>query len=1054
MLNPERFDPEVAGRQELEVVEEGLRQQNKELMEARQALEAERLRYQELFEFAPDAYLVTDLQGAVQEANQAAASLLGVSRDALMRRSIRHYVPPSDLAELDRHLAGLRAREVGVPGRWEMRLQIDEDTVLDAAVTVAAMQSGPCVEEECTLRWLIRDVSERKEAERALQAALAEAEEGRRTLDALMECLPEGITLSLGQDMKLTRVSRHGQELLGGPHAGQSIADVLALWKVYEPDGTTPMAPEDTPLARAIRHGEVVQGRELVQETASGGRVWLSCNAGPIRNAAGEITGGIVAWRDVTEQRRAEESVRHLAQFPIESPDAVLRLTGDGQLLYANEPGHKWFASMDGVEGEPLPEALQALVSQACQQGQVVRAELDNDAGRTFWLALVQPEGEPYVNLYARDISDRKQAEDALRESEAKRQALFEILPVGISILDAERRVRYSNPALARILDLHGEDLVQGRYPQRTYLHPDGRPMAAAELPSVRAFAEQQTVRDVEVGVVKEDGALIWTNVSAVPLAFDDWSVILVTADVTEKVQARQQIAEQAALLDTMLASIADAVAFYGLDTKILRTNAAADALFGYKRGEPIRSLAERAAETRPRREDDRPYTLEELPVMRALRGETVTGVVTALDLGPEPTWMLVSAAPVRNAGGDLLGAIVSFTDITELRHAREELEKRVQERTAELVIMNEVLQDEIGARRQSEAELRESELRFRQLAENIEEVFWLAEPEEDRLLYLSPAYQTVWGRPLGDAYEHSQLVLKDVHPQDFERLRALWHGASTEQQEFRIVLPDGTVRWLRGRAFPIEVEPGAARRIAGLISDVTAEKEALAALIHAERLSTAGRMAASLAHEINNPLQSAIGCVDLAREDLEAGKDPAHFLVVVSEALARAARVVGHLRAMGHQWRQEERKPGDLKEAIEKVLLLTQKSCEVKRVTVVREMKEDLPVVRLMNDGIQQVFLNLVLNALDAMPLGGTLRVSVEASEQPLGVWVRIADTGAGIPAADMNHLFEPFRTTKTQGLGLGLFICHNIVAQHQGRIEIDSKEGQGTEVSVWLPA
>jgi signal transduction histidine kinase len=94
------------------------------------------------------------------------------------------------------------------------------------------------------------------------------------------------------------------------------------------------------------------------------------------------------------------------------------------------------------------------------------------------------------------------------------------------------------------------------------------------------------------------------------------------------------------------------------------------------------------------------------------------------------------------------------------------------------------------------------------------------------------------------------------------------------------------------------------------------------------------------------------------------------------------------------------------------------------------------------------------VLNALDAMPLGGTLRVSVEASEDPRGVSVRLADTGVGIPAADMEHLFEPFRSTKTDGLGLGLFICHNIIVQHSGRLEVDSEEGKGTEVRVWLPA
>lgn len=1051
----------------------GQQEQHQELAAAQQALEAERTRYREMFELAPDAYLKTDSQGVVLEANQAASSLLGVPREALLGRSIWHHAPPSDRPGLEQHLTALESAEPGVPRRWETRLMTSqggaegsnsEDGLVDAAVSVAALR--PLPGEQPDLCWLIRDVSEQKKVEGALQGALAEAEEARQILDALMEYLPEGISIALGQDMRLTRVSSHGQDLLG-PHAGRTVTEVLEDWKGYEPDGVTPIAIEDAPLVRAVRHGEVVEGREIWQETGYGGRILLSCNAGPIRNAKGEINGAIVAWRDVTEERQAQDAVRRLAQFPDVNPDPVLRATPAGALLYANEPGRRLLRSLGWAEGNRLPEPLAGLASQAARLGQdaprpdgVLRAEMDNAEGRTFWMTLVAlsgPEGEAHVNIYGRDITERKRAEDILRGSEARLQALFESLPAGISILDTEGRVRYSNPAMVGILDLSVGELEQDSHARHTFLRPDGSAMPAAEFPSMRAFEGQHSVGAVEIGVLKDHGGLLWANVGAVLLPYDDWHVILTAADVTEKIRARQRIEEQAALVDTMLGSIADSIAFYGPDAQILRTNAAADAMFGYVPGKPIRSLAERSAQSRTRDEDGRPFALEELPVIRALGGETVTGVVMAMDLptgkkGP-PTWTSVSAAPVRGAGGNILGAIVTFTDITELRRAREELEKRVEERTAELVAANQALQVEIAARRQSEAELRESELRFRQLAENIEEVFMLSEPEEGRLLYLSPTYEKLLGRTPAEIYPQPDMALEDVHPEDREKVVALWEGKSAVE-EFRLVHPSGAIRWLRGRSFTVEGEPGMPRRIAGLMADITAQKEALAALVHAERLSTAGRMAASLAHEINNPLQSAIGCVDLAREDLQAGLDPSHYLVVVSEALARAARVVGQLRAMGRQWRQEEREPGDLKEAIDKVLLLTQKSSELKGVTVIRELDEDLPAVQLMNDGIQQVLLNLVLNALDAMPLGGTLRVSVEGSEQPRGAWVRLADTGAGIPADDVEHIFEPFRSTKAEGLGLGLFICHNIVANHGGRIEVQSQEGEGTEVRVWLPA
>ena len=201
----------------------------------------------------------------------------------------------------------------------------------------------------------------------AQQALEAEAEEARQILDALMEYLPEGISIALGQDMRLTRVSSHGQDLLG-PHAGRTVTEVLEDWRGYEPDGVTPIAIEDAPLVRAVRHGEVVEGREIWQETGYGGRIRLSCNAGPIRNAKGEITGAIVAWRDVTAEREAQDAVRRLAQFPDVNPDPVLRATPDGVLLYANEPGRRLLRSLGWLEGNQLPEPLDSLVLPALMQ--------------------------------------------------------------------------------------------------------------------------------------------------------------------------------------------------------------------------------------------------------------------------------------------------------------------------------------------------------------------------------------------------------------------------------------------------------------------------------------------------------------------------------------------------------------------------------------------------------------------------------------------------------------------------------------------------------------
>lgn len=166
--------------------------------------------------------------------------------------------------------------------------------------------------------------------------------------------------------------------------------------------------------------------------------------------------------------------------------------------------------------------------------------------GTYRWLAdhlyvLPDAAGQPlYRGGTVRDVTDRKRAEAAWRDSALKLETLFACLPVGVSVLDAERQVVYVNHALENILGLSAEGLRRAEYRRRAYLRPDGTPMPLEEFASARALREQQAVHNVETGVVREDGRVIWTNVSAVPVVFSDWRVIVVTDDITARVSAEQ----------------------------------------------------------------------------------------------------------------------------------------------------------------------------------------------------------------------------------------------------------------------------------------------------------------------------------------------------------------------------------------------------------------------------------------------------------------------------------------------------------------------------------
>jgi PAS domain S-box-containing protein len=251
---------------------------------------------------------------------------------------------------------------------------------------------------------------------------------------------------------------------------------------------------------------------------------------------------------------------------------------------------------------------------------------------------------------------------------------------------------------------------------------------------------------------------------------------------------------------------------------------------------------------------------------------------------------------------------------------------------------------------------------------------------------------------------------------------------------------------------FPIEIPDEDQMGILNMAYETTERKNAEQTLIDAERLTTIGRMAASLAHEINNPIQSVVGCLGLAMENIEIGDDPTQLMDVAMDELVRASRIVQRMRDLGKK-QKIQTDFSDINSLIDKVIILTQKQAQNQNVTIVLEPEIDLPLIPLISDRIHQVFLNLVLNAIEAMPDGGTLLIKTEKTSNPIGIRVVFSDTGKGIPKEELSKLFEAFHSTKQLGLGLGLFVSHRIVHEHGGEMFVESEPGLGTTFTVWLP-
>lgn len=231
----------------------------------------------------------------------------------------------------------------------------------------------------------------------------------------------------------------------------------------------------------------------------------------------------------------------------------------------------------------------------------------------------------------------------------------------------------------------------------------------------------------------------------------------------------------------------------------------------------------------------------------------------------------------------------------------------------------------------------------------------------------------------------------------------------------------------------------------------------AQAQLLQSAKLAAVGELAASVAHEINNPLYAARNSLYLVEQELPEKADTRQFLSIAQAELARIARIITRMRDFYRPTR-EELEPTHVNDLLKETMELVQTHLRHGQVNVNASLSPGLPGLMAHADQLRQVFLNLMLNACDAMPNGGTLFVATtlghHGDDLTPEIVINIRDTGTGILAEHLPHLFEPFYTTKPQGTGLGLAISAHIVSQHAGTITVDSQLGVGSTFMVRLPA
>lgn len=365
----------------------------------------------------------------------------------------------------------------------------------------------------------------------------------------------------------------------------------------------------------------------------------------------------------------------------------------------------------------------------------------------------------------------------------------------------------------------------------------------------------------------------------------------------------------------------------------------------------------------------------------------------------------------------------------------------------------------DITSEREALGALGESERSLRELADSLPQLIWVANAQGDNT-YCNRQFRDYTGSPttaLSGSKWH-----EIIHPDDLSSTVEKWsHSLRTGApflNEYRLRRKDGEYRYFLARAVSLRDASGAVERWMGSSTDIHDQKLAEAALRRSEKLVTAGRLAATIAHEINNPLAAVMNALYLARHDPSVTESVRTSLDIADQELSRAAHIV--TQSLRFHRQSTAPAPANVAELLESVFVLFAPRFKQSAISVEREFAANT-VLRCHGDDLRQVFANLISNALDATPRGGRLRMRVSnghAWNDPSrgGVRIAIADTGHGIPRDVRKRLFEPFMTTKEAvGTGLGLWVSAEIVRKHGGTIQVHSRAvgTTGTVFSLFFP-